>query len=114
MKEHLEKSHGKSAAFHRGFRLKFGRHHKKATCGPFKGFLDGSFLHIRGNNDNADKDYSQLFHFFGESIVTSVNLPERIDFDEGFNNTASTDELLNDLRNLIYEVYPNMVCTVSY
>ncbi len=87
---------------------------KKQLADLSKGFLDGSFLHIRGNNDNADKDYSQLFHFFGESIVTSVNLPERIDFDEGFNNTASTDELLSDLRNLIYEVYPNMVCTVSY
>ncbi len=85
---------------------------KKQLADLSKGFLDG-FLHIRGNNDNAEQDFSQLFHFFGESIVASVNLG-RIDFDEGFNNTASTDELLADLRNLIYEVYPNMVCTVSY
>lgn len=88
---------------------------KKMLADLSKGFLDGAFLHVPGNNEDADRDYSQLFHFISESLVRSMPYcAERDDFDNGFNNTATMDELLAELRELVYDVYPNMVCTVTY
>lgn len=85
---------------------------KKMLADLSKGFVDGCFFHIPGNNDDADTDYSELFHFISESIVRSIPYAERDDFSEGFDCSASMDELLADLRERVGEVYKNMLCTV--
>ena len=78
-----------------------------------KGFLDG-FFYLPGNTGDAEKDYSKLFRFLSESLVTSIRTDSEVDVisEDGF-STDSVDELLDELRALVYEEYPEMVCTVT-
>ncbi len=77
-----------------------------------KGFIDG-FFYLPGNTGNADNDYSKLFRFLSESLVASMPTEDKASIiEEDYFPSNSVDELLDELRALVYEEYPELVCTI--